>query len=94
MKLSEAWRLSQTCYREMVYRSLAEERGRMWWGAFGRNRQGKESQDDLELTKRALRIAKFDKGVVAFLQRHRFAGSLRFAASWKPRLRVNKRGFA
>jgi predicted permease len=50
----------------MVYRSLAEEKGRMWWGAFGRNRQGKESQDDLELTKRALRIAKFDKGVVAF----------------------------
>jgi predicted permease len=50
----------------MVYRSLAEERGRMWWGAFGRNRQGKESQDDLELTKRALRIAKFDKSVVAF----------------------------
>jgi predicted permease len=49
----------------MVYRSLAEERGRMWWGAFGRSQQGKESQDDLELTKRALRIAKFDKGVVA-----------------------------
>jgi len=66
MKLSEAWRLSKTCYREMVYRSLAEERGRMWWGAFGRNRQGKESQDDLELTNRALRIAKFDKAVVAF----------------------------
>ncbi len=66
MKLNEAWRLSQTCYREMVYRSLAEERGRMWWGAFGRKSQGKETQDDLELTKRALRIAKFDKGVVAF----------------------------
>lgn len=49
----------------MVYRSLAEERGRMWWGAFGRNRPGKEAQDDLELTKRALRIAKFDKSVVA-----------------------------
>lgn len=66
MNLSEAWRLSKTCYREMIYRSLADERGRMWWGAFGRDRQGKESQDDLELTKRALRIAKFDKGVVAF----------------------------
>ena len=38
----------------------------MWWGAFGRSRQGKEAQDDLELTQRALRIAKFDKGVVAF----------------------------
>ena len=66
MKLSEAWRLSKTCYQEMVYRSLAEERGRMWWGAFGRNRQGKESQNDLELTDRALRIAKFDKSIVAF----------------------------
>ncbi len=65
MKLAEAWRLSLVHYREMVYRSLAEERGRMWWGAFGRNNQGKEAQDDLELTKRALRIAKFDKGVVA-----------------------------
>jgi hypothetical protein len=49
----------------MVYRSLAEERGRMWWGAFGHNRADKESQDDLELTKRALRIAKFDNIVVA-----------------------------
>jgi len=65
VKLNEAWRLSQTCYREMVYRSLAEERGRMWWGAFGRNRPGREFQDDLELTKRTLRIAKFDKAVVA-----------------------------
>jgi predicted permease len=37
----------------------------MWWGAFGRNRPGREAQDDLELTKRALRIAKFDKTVVA-----------------------------
>ena len=49
----------------MIYRSLAEERGRMWWGAFGRNRPGREVQDDLDLTKRALRIAKFDKAVVA-----------------------------
>lgn len=36
----------------------------MWWGAFGRNRPDKEAQDDLELTRRALRIAKFDKTVV------------------------------
>ena len=48
-----------------MYKSLAEERGRMWWGAFGRNRFDKESQSDLELTERALRIAKFDKMVVA-----------------------------
>ena len=65
MKLAEAWRLSNFPYKEGVYRSLAEERGRMWWGAFGRNLAGKEDQDDLELTKRALRIAKFDKLIVA-----------------------------
>jgi len=65
MKLAEAWHLSRIPYKEAVYRSLAEERGRMWWGAFGRSRPGREAQDDLELTKRALRIAKFDKTVVA-----------------------------
>lgn len=66
MKLTEAWRLSRTPYKEMVYRSLAEERGRMWWGAFGKNSPGKEeAQDELELTKRALRIAKFDKILVS-----------------------------
>ena len=37
----------------------------MWWGAFGRSHFGEESQDDLELTKRALRIARFDKITVA-----------------------------
>jgi len=61
MKLIEAWRLSRIPYREVVYQSLAEEKGRMWWGAFGRSTPGKEGQDDLELAKRALRIAKFDK---------------------------------
>jgi predicted permease len=65
MKLTEAWHLSRTPYREVVYRSLAEERGRMWWGAFGRSNFDKEAQSDLELTKRALRIAKFDKLIVA-----------------------------
>jgi len=65
MKLSEAWQLSRIPYGEVVYRSIAEEKGRMWWGAFGRNHPGKEIQDELELTKRALRIAKFDKLVVA-----------------------------
>jgi predicted permease len=64
MRLSEVWRLSRIPYREVVYRSLAEERGRMWWGAFGRS-HGEEGQDDLELTKRALRIARFDKVIVA-----------------------------
>jgi predicted permease len=65
MKLAEAWHLSRTTYQEMVYRSLAEEKGRMWWGAFGKNNQSKEELDDLELTKRALRIARFDKTLVA-----------------------------
>jgi predicted permease len=37
----------------------------MWWGAFGRSRFDKETPSDLELTKRALRIAKFDKIIVA-----------------------------
>ncbi len=65
MKLAEAWRLSRAPYREVVYQSLAEERGRMWWGAFGRSQPGKEDQSELELTNRALRIAKFDKLIVS-----------------------------
>ena len=65
MKLSKAWRMSRIPYGEVVYRSIAEERGRMWWGAFGRKHSGKEAQNNLELTKRALRIAKFDKLIVA-----------------------------
>ena len=65
MKLTEAWHLSRIPYREVVYRSLTEERGRMWWGAFGRSHPDKEAQGDIELTKRALRIAKFDKLIVA-----------------------------
>ncbi len=65
MKVTEAWRVSRMPYREIVYRSLAEERGRMWWGAFGRTSFGKEAQSDFELTQRALRIARFDKLIVA-----------------------------
>jgi len=65
MKLSEAWRLSRLPYREVVYRSIAEERGRMWWGAFGRNQADKQELNERELTERALRIAKFDKVVVS-----------------------------
>jgi predicted permease len=65
MKLVESWRLSRIPYQEVVYRSLAEERGRIWWGAFGRSQRGKEMQDDFELAYRALRIAKFDKMIVA-----------------------------
>ncbi len=65
MKLTEAWRLSKLPYREAVYRSLAQEKNRMWWGAFGRNPSNRDADEDVELSKRALRIAKFDKLVVA-----------------------------
>ncbi len=65
MKLIEAWRLSSLPYREVVYRSLAQERNRMWWGSFGRKDANKDSADDSELSKKALRIAKFDKGIIS-----------------------------
>jgi len=65
MKLLEAWHLSRLPYKEVVFRSIAEERGRMWWGGFGRGRLGGDAQNDYELTTKALRIAKFDKTLVA-----------------------------
>ena len=65
MKLAEAWRLSRAPYREVVYQSLAEERGQMWWGAFGRSQPSKEDASRIELTYRALRIARFDKILVS-----------------------------
>jgi len=37
----------------------------MWWGAFGKSHIEKDTRNDLELTQRALRIARFDKMVVA-----------------------------
>ena len=37
----------------------------MWWGAFGKRRFDESAQSDLELTRRALRIARFDKLIVA-----------------------------
>ena len=65
MKLLDAWRLSKLPYKEVVYRSIAEEKGRMWWGSFGRKRSGTDQENDLDLTKKALRIAKWDKFLVA-----------------------------
>ncbi len=65
MKLLEAWHLSRLPYKEVVYRSIAEERGRMWWGGFGRGCLGGDAQNDYELTKTVLRIAKFDKLLVS-----------------------------
>lgn len=65
MNLLEAWRQSRSPYKEVVYRSIAEEKGRMWWGGFGKSHLGADSQDNLEVTKKALRIAKWDKTLVA-----------------------------
>ncbi|MCW4016125.1 MAG: hypothetical protein NWF06_07140 [Candidatus Bathyarchaeota archaeon] len=65
MKLLEAWRYSRLPYKEVVYKSIAEEKGRMWWGGFGRGQLGADAQNDYELTKKALRIAKWDKSLVA-----------------------------
>ena len=65
MKLTEAWRLSNLPYREVVFRSLTQERNRMWWGAFGRNSTNRDVSDDFELSKKALQIAKFDKLIIA-----------------------------
>ncbi|MCW4022077.1 MAG: hypothetical protein NWF02_02800 [Candidatus Bathyarchaeota archaeon] len=65
MKLIEAWRQSRSPYKEVVYRSIAEEKGRMWWGGFGKGQLGADSPDNLEVTKKALRIAKWDKFLVA-----------------------------
>lgn len=65
MKLLEAWRRSRLPYKEIVFRSIAEEKGRMWWGGFGRGQLGEDAENDYELTKKALRIAKFDKSLVA-----------------------------
>ena len=65
MKFLDAWRLSKFPYKEVVYRSIAEEKGRMWWGSFGRRRSGTDQENDLDLTKKALRIAKWDKILVA-----------------------------
>jgi predicted permease len=65
MKVLDAWRLSRLPYKEVVYRSIAEEKGRMWWGGFGRGRSGVDQENDFELTKKALRISKWDKLLVA-----------------------------
>ena len=66
MKFTEAWRLSNLPYKEVVYRSLAQEKNRMWWGGFGRKQTNKDASDDFELSKKALQIAKFDKLIISF----------------------------
>jgi hypothetical protein len=62
MKTSDAWRLSAIPYSEMAFRSILQNSSNMWWGSFGR---GTETQEQGDLVKRALRIARFDKVVLA-----------------------------
>ena len=65
MKLIEAWRKSRQPYKEIVYKSIAEEKGQMWWGSFGRGRLTDDGSTNSDLTEKALRIAKFDKLLVS-----------------------------
>jgi predicted permease len=65
MKLIEAWSKSIQPYKEIVYKSIAEEKGQMWWGSFGRGHYSEDGSNNSELTKKALRIAKFDKLLVS-----------------------------
>ena len=65
MRLTEAWRLSRVPYGEVAYRSIAQTRNGMWWGSFGKGDPEKAMQSDAEFILRALRIARFDKVIVA-----------------------------
>jgi predicted permease len=65
MKLARAWNLSRVSYGEVAYRSLAQTRSGMWWGSFGRADQEKAMQNDAEFILQALKIARFDKVIVA-----------------------------
>ena len=63
MKTSDAWRLSAVPYSEMAFRSILQNSSNMWWGSFGRGSSEASGREDL--VKRALRIARFDKLIVA-----------------------------
>ena len=65
MKTADAWRLSAIPYSEMAFRSILQNSSNMWWGSFGRG--SSESSEREDLVKRALRIARFDKLIVAVL---------------------------
>ncbi len=63
MKAADAWRLSAIPYSEMAFRSILQNSSNMWWGSFGRGASEPSGQKDL--VERALRIARFDKVIVA-----------------------------
>jgi len=63
MKIADAWRLSAVPYSEMAFRSILQNSSNMWWGSFGRGSSEASGREDL--VKRALRIARFDKFIVA-----------------------------
>lgn len=63
MKIADAWRLSAVPYSEIAFKSILQSSSNMWWGSFGRGTSGASKQEDL--VKRALRIARFDKLIVA-----------------------------
>jgi len=63
MKIADAWRMSATPYSEMAFRSILQSSSNMWWGSFGRGSSETSGREDL--VKRALRIARFDKLIVA-----------------------------
>ena len=63
MKIADAWRMSAIPYSEMAFRSILQSSSNMWWGSFGRGSSEAPGREDL--VRRALRIARFDKLVVA-----------------------------
>jgi len=63
MKAVDAWRLSAIPYSEMAFRSILQNSSNMWWGSFGRGSSEASGREDL--VKRSLRIARFDKLIVA-----------------------------
>jgi hypothetical protein len=63
MKTADAWHLSAIPYSEMAFRSILQNSSNMWWGSFGRG--SSEASEREDLVKRALRIARFDKLIVA-----------------------------
>lgn len=63
MKIADAWRLSAVPYSEMAFKSILQNSSNMWWGSFGRGTP--EAPESGGLVRRALRIARFDKLIVA-----------------------------
>jgi len=64
MKAADAWRMSAIPYSEMAFKSILQNSSNMWWGSFGRGAASEVSEHE-DLVKRALRIARFDKVILA-----------------------------